>query len=92
MGSNTFQIALAMIFVIMPAYAAGRVHQWYRHSFERDLAYREGYNQASRTLFHLAVRSSPEKPERATGQRSVFTSDRGLGRRLVGTVRKAGHR
>jgi hypothetical protein len=60
-GSITFQIALAVIFVIGIAYSAGRVHQWYRHTFERDVAYREGYNQASRTLFHLAVRNLPGK-------------------------------
>ncbi|MFI7544366.1 hypothetical protein [Actinoplanes sp. NPDC049599] len=76
MGSSTFQIALAVIFVIVTAYAGGRVHQWYRHTFERDLAYREGYNQASRTLFHLAVRNLPAKPERATVPGPVPTSDR----------------
>ncbi|GAA3343254.1 hypothetical protein GCM10020358_81290 [Amorphoplanes nipponensis] len=60
-GSPTVQIALAVILVIVTAYAAGRVHQWYRHAFERDVAYREGYNQASRTLFPLAVRGMPGK-------------------------------
>jgi hypothetical protein len=59
MGSTTLQIALAVIFVIVTAYSAGRVHQWYRHTFERDVAYREGYDQASRTLFHLAARNPP---------------------------------
>jgi hypothetical protein len=60
-GSITFQIALAVVFVIGIAYSAGRVHQWYRHTFEKDVAYREGYNQASRTLFHLAVRNPSGK-------------------------------
>lgn len=64
-----------MIFVIVTAYAAGRVHQWYRHSFERDRAYREGYNQASRTLFRLMARRSPAKAEQPSAQRSVSTSD-----------------
>lgn len=57
------QIAFAVIFVILIAYLAGRVHQWYRHTFERDVAYREGYNQASRTLFHLTTRRPPGKAE-----------------------------
>jgi hypothetical protein len=74
MGSTNVQIALAVIFVIVTAYAAGRVHQWYRHTFERDLAYREGYNQASRTLFHLAVRNVPGKAERPTAPGSVTTA------------------
>ena len=53
------QVMLAVAIVIFTAYAAGRVHQWYRHSFEREVAFREGYNQASHALFHLAVRTLP---------------------------------
>lgn len=72
-GQVTVQISLAVMFVIVIAYAAGRVHQWYRRSFERDVAYREGYNQASVTLFPLAVRkpsgkwetTSPQQPAEA---------------------------
>jgi hypothetical protein len=56
------QVMLAVAIVIFTAYAAGRVHQWYRHSFEREVAFREGYNQASHTLFHLAVRTLPGAP------------------------------
>ena len=56
-------IALAVIVVIATAYFAGRVHEWYRHGFEREVAYREGYDQASRALFKLAVRKVPTKPE-----------------------------
>lgn len=60
--SVAVQVALSVIFVVLTAYTAGRMHQWYRHSLERDVAYREGYNQASRSLFHLAVRTRPGKP------------------------------
>jgi hypothetical protein len=56
------QVMLAVAIVIFTAYAAGRVHQWYRHSFEREVAFREGYNQASHALFHLAVRTLPSAP------------------------------
>ncbi|MFI5932962.1 hypothetical protein [Actinoplanes sp. NPDC051494] len=58
-GSIAIQFALSVAMVIFTAYVAGRVHQWYRHGFERDVAYREGYNQASHTLFQLAVRNHP---------------------------------
>ena len=53
------QVTLAVAMGIFSAYAAGRVHQWYRHSFEREAAYRDGYNQASEALFHLAIRTLP---------------------------------
>ncbi|BCJ54183.1 hypothetical protein Asp14428_56580 [Actinoplanes sp. NBRC 14428] len=58
-GSIALQLALSVAVVIFTAYVAGRVHQWYRHGFDRDIAYREGYNQASHTLFQLAVRNHP---------------------------------
>ncbi|MCA2214093.1 hypothetical protein [Jidongwangia harbinensis] len=57
--STAIQVALAVAIVIFTAYAAGRVHQWYRHGFEREVAYREGYNEASHALFHLAIRTLP---------------------------------
>ena len=51
------QVILAVAMVILTAYAAGRVHQWSRHGFEREEAFREGYNLASHALFHLATRT-----------------------------------
>ena len=60
-SSTALQVILAVAIVIFTAYAAGRVHQWYRHGFEREEAFREGYNQASHALFHLATRSLPGK-------------------------------
>ena len=60
-GQVTVQISLAVLLVVVVAYAAGRVHQWYRRTDERDLAYREGYDQASATLFPLAVRKPAGK-------------------------------
>lgn len=53
------QLALSVATVIFTSYAAGRVHQWYRQGYDRDIAFREGYNQASHSLFQLAVRSQP---------------------------------
>jgi hypothetical protein len=60
-SSTALQVILAVAIVIFTAYAAGRVHQWYRHGFEREEAFREGYNQASHALFHLATRNMPGK-------------------------------
>ena len=54
---TALQVMFAVAIVIFTAYAAGRVHQWYRHGFEREEAFREGYNQASHALFHLATRN-----------------------------------
>jgi len=51
-----YQVIFAILLVIVTAYTAGRVHQWYRHGLERDLAYRDGYDEASHSLFHLATR------------------------------------
>ena len=56
----------AVAIVIFTAYAAGRVHQWYRHGFEREEAFREGYNQASHALFHLATRNMSGKASDGT--------------------------
>ena len=57
--SVAIQVAVAVAMLTFTAYAAGRVHQWYRHGFEREVAYREGYNEASHALFRLATRSAP---------------------------------
>jgi hypothetical protein len=78
MGFTTLQIAFAVIFAMVTAYSAGRVHQWHKHSFERDVAYREGYEQAARTLFHLTVRNPPGKPAaagRSSSHRAVRKAD-----------------
>ena len=73
-SSTALQVTFAVALVIFTAYAAGRVHQWYRHGFEREEAFREGYNQASHTLFHLATRSLPGRtPSAAPPVRSRLT-------------------
>jgi hypothetical protein len=73
-SSTALQVTFAVALVIFTAYAAGRVHQWYRHGFEREEAFREGYNQASHTLFHLATRSLPGRtPSEAAHIRGRLT-------------------
>jgi hypothetical protein len=66
-SSTALQVMFAVAIVIFTAYAAGRVHQWYRHGFEREEAFREGYNQASHALFHLATRNIAGKAGSADG-------------------------
>lgn len=56
--SAVLQIIIAVMIAILCAYSGGRVHQWYRQVQERDTAYREGYDQASRTLLPLFGRCS----------------------------------
>jgi hypothetical protein len=60
-GNDLVQIVLALAFVIASGYALGRIHQWYKHGLERDGAYREGYNHASRSMFDLVVRNRTGK-------------------------------
>lgn len=72
---NTFmQAFFVLVFALCTAYAAGRMHQWYKQGFERDQAWRSGYDSATRSLFQLATRSrrelakataAPEAPARA---------------------------
>jgi hypothetical protein len=59
-GSTALELALALIVVIAGGYAAGRLHQYSRRKTEQADAYREGYDQASETLFPLTVRTERE--------------------------------
>lgn len=81
-GNSIVQVILALAFVIASGYAAGRIHQWYKQGIERDEAYRNGYDRASRAMFDLATRkrgagqlvegppaASPAAGHRAAGRR-----------------------
>ncbi len=61
-GNSFIQMLLALAFVIASGYASGRIHQWYKHGLERDHAYREGYDQASQSMFDMVTRSMPRRP------------------------------
>ena len=60
-GNSFIQLLLALAFVIASGYASGRIHQWYKHGLERDHAYREGYDQASQSMFEMVTRSVPRR-------------------------------
>ncbi len=47
-----------MLIVILLCYTGGRLHQWARQSMDRDEAYREGYDSATKSMFFLATRVS----------------------------------
>lgn len=49
-------IAIVMISVL--CYVGGRVHQYFLQGVQRDHAFREGYNTATKALFSLATRTS----------------------------------
>jgi hypothetical protein len=59
-ASTAVELAFALAFVIAAGYAAGRLHQFSRRKTEQADAYREGYDQASETLFPLTVRTERE--------------------------------
>lgn len=54
--SHVVQITFAIMLLTLCAYGSGRAHQWYRHSLDRDSAFRDGYNRASLALFAMATR------------------------------------
>jgi len=60
-GSITINVIVVFSMIILGGYAAGRAHQYRRRSLEMELAYNDGYNQASRTLFPVAVRSKVQE-------------------------------
>ncbi|WP_412752906.1 hypothetical protein [Krasilnikovia sp. M28-CT-15] len=69
-GDLALQAVLAVVAVAAAAYVAGRVHQWYRHGLQREVAYRRGYDQASSTLFALAIRTLRVRSSHATNDRA----------------------
>lgn len=55
-GNDVLLTVLVVAMTVCTGYAAGRIHQWYRTALERDQAYRDGYDTATRSLFSLAAR------------------------------------
>lgn len=90
-GNDFIQILLALAFVIASGYAAGRIHQWYKHGLERDHAFRNGYNEASRSMFDMAMNTRRVSPAgevpAGTGRHGVINDRQhrsiGLSRRRI---------
>lgn len=59
-GNAVISSILGILLVITLCYAAGRLHQWHRATYERETAYRDGYDTATKSLFSLAARVGRE--------------------------------
>lgn len=65
-GNDILLTVLIIAFMASSGYAAGRLHQWYRTALERDQAFRDGYDTATKSLFSLAARMiRPRRSEKA---------------------------
>jgi hypothetical protein len=71
-GNDALLITALAAFTACLGYAAGRLHQWYRTVLDRDEAYRDGYDTATRSVFSLAARLIG--PRRAARGTAVVTS------------------
>jgi hypothetical protein len=94
-GNSPILILMALLFVIASAYASGRLHQWYRHGVQRDRAYRKGYDEASHTLFDLAIQKNAPKAGKAAIPIPIGRSQSGVaapGRIFRGAERKSSGR
>jgi hypothetical protein len=65
-----FGPGMAMFLLVLMTYLAGRVHQFFRQTVEREVAFRDGYNQATKSLFALATRTAKGLPPAAPAQDS----------------------
>jgi hypothetical protein len=63
--SDLLAPGLATLLLVLLCYISGRVHQFFKQTQEREDAYRDGYNTATKSLFSLATRVSKAaaKPE-----------------------------
>lgn len=62
-GSLPLLVILLALVVAAAGYAGGRLHQWWRAGRDRDQAYQDGYDTATRSVFSLAARAvGPGRP------------------------------
>ncbi|GGQ55990.1 hypothetical protein [Couchioplanes azureus] len=66
-GHDALLISLLAACTACIGYAVGRLHQWYRTGLDRDEAYRDGYETATRSVFSTAARLiGPRRAARGT--------------------------
>ncbi|OJF14330.1 hypothetical protein [Couchioplanes caeruleus] len=66
-GHDALLISLLAACTACIGYAVGRLHQWYRTGLDRDEAYRDGYETATRSVFSTAARLiGPRREARGT--------------------------
>src|ERR1700759_2012117 len=66
-GSLSLILTLIALVVAVTGYAGGRLHQWWRTGRDRDEAYREGYDTATRSVFSLPARAIGPRGPAARG-------------------------
>jgi hypothetical protein len=64
-------LVLLAVVITVTGYTAGRLHQWYRTTQDRDEAYREGYDTATRSTLSLAARLVGPRRDRAAVRASA---------------------
>lgn len=65
--NHALLVTLLAVFTACAGYAVGRLHQWYRTGLDRDEAYRDGYETATRSVFSTAARLiAPRRAARGT--------------------------
>src|SRR3954468_25021747 len=87
-GNSVLLLTILAAFLACTGYAAGRLHQWYRTGLDRDEAYRDGYDTATRSVFGLAARLIG--PKRAVRGTAVVTSAPAASRSGAPVARLAG--
>ncbi|WP_305782505.1 hypothetical protein [Symbioplanes lichenis] len=77
-GDDALLMTLLAAFLATSGYVAGRLHQWHRTAVDRDEAYRDGYDEATRSTFSLAARLiGPRRPASAAAVAAVPPGRRG---------------
>lgn len=62
---------IGLVLVIILSYVAGRLHQWARQTNDREAAYRDGYDTATKGLFSLATRATKASQSAPAGNARV---------------------
>src|SRR4051794_26200216 len=73
-GSLPLILILLALVVAATDYSVGRLHQWWRAGEDRDEAYREGYDSATRSAFSVAARMIGSRRPPARGSAVVRTA------------------
>ena len=72
-GNSALLFILTAVFVACAGYAAGRLHQRFQMEQDREEAYRDGYDMATRSIFSTAARLiAPRRSARAGAGRAVL--------------------
>jgi hypothetical protein len=88
-GNGSIEGVLGVLLIASCCYAAGRLHQWLRQGTDRDTAFREGYDLATRSLWALAARTArrpaprPSPRPAASGTATVTPIDAARGRHSI---------